>query len=122
MRIEAISKRLVELLRRKEFLQVLEELFSPDAMSIEPDFHPRMKIEGLSNLLRREEEFLKSIKTWHDFEVSDPIVSRDYFSIRMYSRLSMINDQTLDIDELIVYQLSNDKIVKEQFFYEIPKL
>lgn len=98
-----------------------QELFDPKVISMEPDFHPRAKTKGLSHLLHKEQEFLKAIKTWHDFEVSEPVISREHFCIRMYSKLSMHNGQHVGIDELIVYQVSNDKIVREQFFYGIPQ-
>lgn len=121
MSVEAISKKLVDLLRKKEFLQAQQELFDSDASSIEPIFHPKVKTEGLANILHKEKEFLHAIKIWHEFEVSDPIISQDHFCIRMYSKLNLLNDQQLEVDELIVYEVLGDKIVREQFFYVPPR-
>ena len=117
---ENISSRLVELLRMKEFLQALEELFHPEAVRTEPDFHPQKMTHGLQKLLSKEHTFLKSIKVWKHFEVSDPIVSKAHFALRMHTKLLMHNDQKLEIDEIIVYQTSKGKIVKEEFFYFAP--
>lgn len=121
MSIGTISKKLVELLRKREFIRAQKELFDLDVIRIEPDFHPQVKIEGLSKILQKENEFITTIKTWHEHEVSEPVVGKDYFCIRMFSKLQMYNGQLLEIDELIVYQVSNEKIIKEQFFYDIPK-
>ena len=120
MNIEAISKRLVELLSNRELLQAQQELFDPGAVSIEPAFHSKAKTEGLTSILRKEKEFLNAIKIWHQFEVSEPIISKDHFCIRMHSKLTLLNNQQVEVDEVIVYEVRNQKIVKEQFFYTIP--
>ncbi|MEM0939629.1 MAG: SnoaL-like domain-containing protein [Bacteroidota bacterium] len=121
MNIKVISSRLVDLLRNKDFLAAQEELFDVKVINVEPDFHPREKTEGITNLLKKEKAFLETIKMWYDLEVSDPIISQQYFSICMYSRLLMKNGHQLEIDEIIVYQVANNKIVKEQFFYTKPE-
>ena len=83
--------------------------------------NPNPKTEGLANILEKEKEFLKAIKTWHQFDVSDPIVSSNHFCIHMYSKLTLQNDQEVEVDEIIVYEIRNGKIIQEQFFYTPPK-
>jgi len=120
MNIDEISSRLVHLLREKRFLEAQQELFHENIISIEPDFHPKAKTEGLSNLQQKERAFLKNVRTWKDFKVSHPIVGANHFCIRMYSKLLTHHPSELEIDELIVYEVAGDKIVKEQFFYRAP--
>ena len=121
MNTKAISERLVELLRKKEFIKAQQELFHTSAVNIEPGFHPKPETRGLSNILKKEETFLAGIKKWYQFEVSDPMVSQDHFCVRMFSRLSIQNDLIIEVDELIIYQTGHGKIVSEQFFYSQPQ-
>ncbi len=117
MTIEKISTRLLELLAQKAFIQALSELFDDQAVRTEPDFHPFPRTEGLQNLLNREEQFLGSIESWEAYHLSEPILSKDHFSIRMYTKLRMKSGQTLEADEIIVYQVRHGKITGETFFY-----
>ncbi|HAA12136.1 MAG TPA: hypothetical protein DCE41_10730 [Cytophagales bacterium] len=117
MSLDTISKRLVALLKKKEFLIAQQELFAPSVISLEPDFHPNPQTAGLTSVLQKEKEFLGAIMHWEAFDVSDPVLSKFHFCIRMYSKIVMQNDQRVEVDELIMYEVQNGKIVKEQFFY-----
>ncbi|MBL0684626.1 helix-turn-helix domain-containing protein [Aquimarina mytili] len=60
---------------------------------------------------------LENIKQWHLFEVSEPLIAKDFFSIHMITDVLLKNGQKMYVDEIIVYEASGDKIIKEQFFY-----
>jgi hypothetical protein len=116
--INKIANRLVELLKEKKFLETQQELFDEDVISQEPEEVQSRLVNGLESVLLKERNFLKNIKTWKNFEISEPIISKDFFSIRMFSEVVLLNDQEVSIDEIIVYEVRNGKIVKEQFFYK----
>ena len=117
MKIEAISGRLVALLRQKKFVEAQKTLFHDEVISIEPDFHPKAITVGLSNVLLKEQAFLRQVKSWEAFEVSDPVLSKSHFCIRMSSKITTTHARKLEIDELVVYTVAEGKVVKEQFFY-----
>lgn len=119
MTITQISARLVELITNKAFVQALEELYDEHASSTEPNFHPNPKTEGLPGMIRKEQHFLDSIQTWEGFEVSEALISKDHFSIRMYSKLQLKSNAKLEIDELIVYQVKRGKIIHETYYYDL---
>jgi 16S rRNA A1518/A1519 N6-dimethyltransferase RsmA/KsgA/DIM1 with predicted DNA glycosylase/AP lyase activity len=112
--INEIAHRLVELLKEKKFLETHQELFDENVISQEPEEAKSRSVNGLESLLLKESNFLKNI----NFEVSEPIISKDYFSIRMFTEVVLLNDREVSIDEIIVYEVRNGKIVKEQFFYK----
>lgn len=120
MTITQISSRLVELLRNKAFIQALKELYDENAISLEPGFHPYPKTQGLPALLKKEQLFLDSIHSWHDLQISEALISKSHFSIRMFSNLQLKSETKLEIDEIIVYQVKNGKIIQEMYFYELP--
>lgn len=118
MNINEIANRLVELLKEKKFIETQKELFDEHIVNQEPEEAQSRSVSGLESVLLKESNFLKNIKTWKNFEVSEPIISKDFFSIRMFTEVVLVNDREVSIDEIIVYEVRNGKIVKEQFFYE----
>jgi 16S rRNA A1518/A1519 N6-dimethyltransferase RsmA/KsgA/DIM1 with predicted DNA glycosylase/AP lyase activity len=116
--INEIAYRLVELLKEKKFLETQQELFDQDVISQEPEEAKSRSVNGLESVLLKESNFLKNIKLWRNFEVSEPIISKDFFSIRMFTEVVLMNDREVSIDEIIVYEVRDGKIVKEQFFYK----
>lgn len=118
MTIEAISQRLVQLLKNKAFIEAQEELFDDQVLSQEPYFHPQPQTKGLTQLIEKEQQFLASIASWLSYEVSAPIIAKDHFSLRLYARLKLHTGQTIEIDEIIVYQVAGNKIISETFFYQ----
>lgn len=115
--IHLIAQRLVALLKEKKFLEAQKELYAPEATNIEPEPVSKRSVAGLEAMLLKEKTFLDNIKKWNNFEVSEPLVSKDYFSLRMITDVVLLNDKQVLIDEIIVYQVMDGKIVKEQFFY-----
>lgn len=115
--IRTTANRLVELLKQKKFLEAQDEFFASDAVSQEPDQFKDRSVSGLGAIKKKEEHFLKNIKKWNRFEVSEPLISRNYFSIGMITEVELVTGDVLSIDEIIVYEVHNGKISKEQFFY-----
>ncbi len=118
MTTQQIACRLVDLLRAKKFIEAQTQLYHKDIWSREPKDHPFPLIKGKARLIEKERQFLKVIRTWYEFEVSEPLVSKDYFSIRMYTHVKLSDNRTVKIDEIIVYGVDNDKIISERFFYK----
>ncbi len=117
MEINSLANKLVALLREKKFIEAQEELFSEDAITQEPEKFKERSVKGRDAIIQKEKRFLKAVKEWIRFEVSDPIVSQNYFSITMYTEVELINNQKILLDEIIIYEVNNGLIIKEQFFY-----
>ncbi len=115
--ITTIANQLVKLLRDKRFVDAQEQLFAEDAINQEPETFKERSVFGLKAMIQKEKRFLSTIKQWNHFEVSEPLISRNHFSIRMMTDVLLTNNQKVCIDEIIVYEVANDKIIKEQFFY-----
>ncbi|PKV48837.1 hypothetical protein ATE84_0851 [Aquimarina sp. MAR_2010_214] len=113
-----IANKLVELLREKKFLEAQQQLFATNAINQEPDKFKEKSVVGLEAMVQKEKRFLLYVKKWNHFEVSEPLVSKDHFSIRMITDVTMVNNDNIEIDEIIVYEVSDGKIIKEQFFYK----
>ncbi|MCK8523276.1 hypothetical protein M0D21_16975 [Aquimarina sp. D1M17] len=112
-----IATAVVALLREKKFLEAQKQWFAEDAINQEPEAYQQKSVSGLKAMMQKEKNFLSIIKQWNHFQVSDPLIAKDHFSIHMVTDVTLVNDQRVAIDEIIVYEVNDQKITKEQFFY-----
>jgi|GEM_PF-2053904 len=109
-----IASRLVELMRNQQFVLAYEQLYSDDAISIDPLKPDLSPIKGLSKLIELEKAFLSKVAI-HAVDVSEPICSGVYFAIRLFMNLTLDSTNT-PFEELCVYEVRDNKIVSQQFF------
>lgn len=117
MTLRQIAETMTDALREKKFIEAQTAFYHQDVFSLEPEGHPAPRTKGKTQLLRKERQFLDAVKEWHAFEVSEPLVSKNHFSLRMYSNMTLVDGQTLEIDEIIVYEVVDYKIISERYFY-----
>lgn len=118
MTTQQVANRLVELCREGKYEQVVKELYSPDITSIEPEGAPNRIVKGLPAIMEKGKMFEAKIEKVNKSIVTDPIVAENYFSLGMLMNVNMKGVPVpIDMDEICVYNVSDGKIVKEEFFY-----
>jgi hypothetical protein len=117
MTTKEIAERLVELCRKGQFEAAQRELFSADAVNIEPYSTPDFPEEtkGLDAILDKGRKFTALIEQVHAIEVSDPLVSTNAFACTMRLELTLKGQGRRSLLELCVYDVKNGKIVSERF-------
>ena len=118
MTTKEIASRLVELCRKGDFEKVQTDLFSEDAISIEPYATPDFEKEtkGLKAILEKGEKFNSMVQEMHSITVSDPLIATNSFGCTMRMNVTMKEGGDMDMTELCVYEVKDGKIVSEQFF------
>jgi len=122
MSTEAIAKRLVAMCRHGQFAEAQHELYAKDAVSIEPDGFtegPMGNAQGLHAILEKGKRFQASVAQVHGMEVSDPLIAGNWFSVEMTMDVTMKEHGRVNMTEICVYHVKNDKVVREQFFYDM---
>lgn len=117
MTTREVANRLVELCAQGKWGQAQDELYSNDVESIEPAGTPWESVKGMDAVKKKGEQWSAMIEEFHGNEMSEPVVSQDFFAIRMKSDTTMKGMGRMQLDELSVYGVKDGKIVKEQFFY-----
>jgi len=118
MTTQEVANKLVEWCRAGKFQQVVEELYSPDIVSVEPEGVPNRIVKGLDGIKAKGVEFESKIEKINSSFVSDPIVAENFFSCSMLMNVNMKGVPVpIDMDEVCVYTVRDGKIVKEEFFY-----
>lgn len=118
MTVQEIANRLVELCSKGDYDTAYAELFAPDAWSIEPEGTPNAKAHGVEAIKERGKQFSEMIQEMHSGYFGTPIVAGNYFSLVMGMEVTFKGAPApTKMDEIVVYEVQNGKIVKEQFFY-----
>lgn len=118
MTTQEVANRLVDLCREGKHEQAVQELYSPDIVSVEPEGAPNRIVKGLEGIVEKSVKFESMIEKVNSSFISDPIVAENFFSCTMLMNIQMKGAPVaIDMDEVCVYTVNNGKIVREEFFY-----
>lgn len=117
MNTNQIGTRLKELLQTGQFETAQRELFSDDALSLEPDASNLPPTKGLQAILEKGQNFRNSVAQFHSLTVAEPVISFNHIALALKVELTFKGQDKTVMDEIIVYQIEDGKIVQEQFFY-----
>jgi hypothetical protein len=120
MTTQEVANRFSELAKTGNWDQILDELYSPDAVSIEPSHGVQAGLpsaEGMAAIKQKAVNFQEQVEAMHGGWCSEPVVGGGHFSVSMGMDVTMKGAGRINMDEVCVYQVKDGKIVKEQFFY-----
>lgn len=118
MTIQEVADRLIELLKAADYPTIYQELFSTEAISIEPEGTPWGTVKGLDEIARKGKEFGEMVESFHGSEFSTPIVADHFIALTMKTSITWKGaSQPTIIEEICVYNVVNGKIISEEFFY-----
>jgi SnoaL-like domain len=118
MTTKEIADRMSQLFKEYKWTQVQDELFSPDAVSIEPAHSKGMQsAQGLDNIKKKGEMFNSMVEEMHGGWVGEPIVGGNYIAVAMGMDVTMKGSGRTNMEEICLYEVKDGKIVREEFFY-----
>jgi len=112
------GKRLVELCKQDKHLEAIDTLYSPEIISLEPRATTNTDIEtrGL-DAIRKKNVWWMQTQHVNSSSVEGPYVNGDRFSVNFkYDITNKKNGKRMDLSEVGLYTVQNNKIVKEEFF------
>lgn len=125
MTMQEIARQLVDLCRQGQNLEAIQRFYAQDVTSAEaidcPEA-PQIK-RGLQTVVEKNKWWLDNHEV-HSAQISDPMYhGNDRFGCVMnYDVTNKVNGRRMKIDELAIYTVQGDKIVKEEFFYDMGKV
>lgn len=118
MSTEEVANRFHELAGNGKWDQIQEELFSEDAMSVEPPTAQGLQtVTGLDRIREKARQWEQMIEQTHGGYCNKPQVAGRYFTCTMGADVTMKGQGRVKLDEVAVYEVKNGRIVKEQFFF-----
>lgn len=122
MTTQQIADRYHELALQGKWFEIQDELFADDVKSIEPADAPARfrylrNAEGKANVRRKAEEWVSRVEKVYDQYFSAPVVGGDRFAMAWGIDADVAGLGRRRIDEIMVYEVKDGRIVVEQFFY-----
>jgi len=115
-----VAKQLIRFCRAQKHRKAVDELYADDCVSREMPGVPEAIVEGKLGIIAKNNKWFEAVKEFHECEVSDPIVSGDFFSCLMVIDVTFYGRKRMQLSEICVFEVANEKIVSEQFFYSSP--
>ena len=121
MTTQQVANRYYELAQQMKWNEIQEELYSENIINREPEHAQAMGVPtltvGLAAVKAKGEARRKLIEEIHAQECSMPVVGANFFSVSMGRDITFKGRPRLKLEEIAVFEVHEDKIISEQFFY-----
>ena len=118
MTTEQVATRFNELAQQEKWFEIQAELFAEDVRSVDPPNSPYLKFaQGKPNVRKKGEDWIKRIRVAHRLHTTKPIVAGSHFAVGREVDITVEGFGRITIDEVMLYEVKDGRIVLEQFFY-----
>ncbi|HEY0651908.1 MAG TPA: nuclear transport factor 2 family protein [Chryseosolibacter sp.] len=115
---QEIAKRFHELAQQEKWFEIQDEFFADNVKSIDPPNSPYFgNAEGKSQVRKKGEDFVKRIEVFHSGHTTEPLVIGNHFTVGRSKDMTVQGHGRIQINEIMLYEVKDGKIVLEQFFY-----
>jgi ketosteroid isomerase-like protein len=115
--IEVVA-RFNELAKMEKWFEIQDELFAENVTSTDPPHSPYFKYaEGKADVRRKGEAFVSQIEAAHGTYTTEPIIGGNHFAVGRGVDLTVKGFGRVKIDQIMLYEVEDGKIISEQFFY-----
>lgn len=115
---QEIATRFNQLAQEEKWFEIQDELFDENVKSVDP---PQSKYfgyaEGKANVRKKGEDFVKNIEAAHRRFTTPPVVAGNHFAVGREVDITVQGQGRIQINEIMLYEVKDGKIISEQFFY-----
>ena len=117
-----VGKKLVELCQQGKHREAMEQLYSPNIVSIEAQTMGQVpaRVEGIEAVRAKADWWEKNHQV-HSAEAQGPWPHGDkfivHFAFEVTSKVGPMAGKRMKMDEAALYTVKDGKIVQEEFFY-----
>lgn len=113
-----VALRFNALAQEEKWFEIQDELFAENVRSIEPATSTWFKnAEGKALVRKKGEEWVSRIEAAHRRHTSQPIIGSNHFCVGREVDITVRGIGRIQINEIMMYEVKEGKIVLEQFFY-----
>ena len=118
MTTQEVADRFNELARQEKWFEIQDEFFADNVRSIDPPNSPYFGYaEGKSSVRNKGEEFVKKIQEFHGASTTQPVIAGNHFAVARNMDVTVEGFGRIKLDEIMLYEVKDGRIVLEQFFY-----
>ena len=114
-----VANKFYNLAQQGKWTDIQQELYADDIVTIEPanSKTPEMAV-GKKTAIQKGETFASMIQETHSGYVKEPIIAGNFFAVALGMDITWKNQAREEFHEIAVYEVSEGKIIKEQFFMQ----
>jgi len=118
MTTKEVAARFNELAQQEKWFEIQDEFFAENVRSVDPPNSPYMGYaEGRTPVRKKGEDFVGRIQAVHGVSTTAPIVAGNHFTVGRKMDITVQPHGRIQIDEIMLYEVKDGKIILEQFFY-----
>ena len=118
MTTQEVANRFHELAQQEKWFAIQDEFFADDVKSIDPEGSPYFgNAAGKAAVRKKGEDFVSRIEAVHSARTTAPIVTGNHFVVGREKDITVRPHGRITINQVMLYEVKNGKIVLEQFFY-----
>ncbi|OQP53450.1 hypothetical protein A4H97_23685 [Niastella yeongjuensis] len=121
MTTQEAAARYHELANQRKFIEIQDSLYDENVVCQEPEKAAAMGMailtHGLEGVKAKGIARRAAMETLHSYTCSEPIVAGEFFSVVLKQEVTFKGKPRMSLEEVGIFQVTNNKIVKEQFFY-----
>ncbi len=120
MTTQEVAARFYELAKEEKLFEIQDEFFADNVKSIDPENSPYFPYaEGKTAVRKKGEDFVKRIEAVHKATTTAPLVAGHHFAVGREKDLTVQGLGRIQINQIMMYEVKDGKIVSEQFFYSV---
>ena len=121
MTTQEIATRYHELMNQRKFVETQDTLYSDNVVCQESEKAEQMGFpiftNGLEAIKAKGVARRATIEAVHSYTCSVPVVVGEFFTVALKQDITFKGKPRTTLEEIGVFQVKDDKIIKEQFFY-----
>jgi hypothetical protein len=119
----AVAQELVSLVRNGKIAECVNKFYSPNIVSVEPEGFENMPAEQKGiDAVRGKNEWWMANNELHSVDIRGPFLAQDQFAVQYsWDTTFKPTGKRNTLKEVGVYTVKDGKIVREEFYYNVPK-
>lgn len=118
MTVKEVAARFHELAQQEKWFEIQDELFAENVRSIEPpNANGPPNVEGKAAVRKKGETLVSQVEAVHKSFASEPVVGGNFFAVGRELDMTLRGVGRTQMNEVMLYEVKDGRIVREQFFY-----
>ena len=117
-----VARQLVALCNEGRNFDAIDKFYSPDIVSVEASGNEEMPAElhGIDAIRGKNQWWIENNEV-HSSKATGPFIGDGQFAVKFdYETTFKPTGQRMEMTEMALYDVADGKIVREQFFYNMP--
>lgn len=117
MTTQEVAARFHDLAQKEQWFEIQDELFADNVRSVEPPTATLPNAEGKAAVRKKGEQLVALVETVHSARTTQPVVGGNFFAVGREVDKTVRGAGRVRMDEVMLYEVKDGRIVLEQFFY-----